>query len=99
MFDLADRHELANKKGDLFGVLPAAEGSLRAIGTRGEQVAEFPVTSPDQPWHGYPIWAIKKSAREGRPGTPIPREALDRMVEVGLLTISQQRRLRGGKPI
>jgi hypothetical protein len=99
IFDEADFLDLSDDKGDLYGLRrDPTDGSFDVIGTRGEQIAEFPVASPNQAWHGYPCWPLRRrddGARKARPS----REALDRMVASGVITPKQRSRLAGGKPI
>ena len=98
VFDEADDHDLSNSKGDLFGVLKRGDTTFDVLGTRGEQLAEFPVTPAGQPWHGYPLWPISRHDEGGRKSRP-SSEALERMVETGVLTHKQKSRLLGGKLI
>ncbi len=42
VFDLADFHTLSNEKGDLYGLHLSPEGMVMNLGTREEQIAEFP---------------------------------------------------------
>jgi hypothetical protein len=94
IFDSADWHEVSNDKGDLFG-LRKKNGDVLDLGTRKEQVAKFPVTSPGQPWHGYPVGPLQKGRAGANP--PVPLQVLAKMVDKGLLTAKQRRRLAGGK--
>ncbi len=98
VFDLADLHEISNEKGDLYGLRLDAEGTIMALGTRGEQVAEFPVAREGHAWHGYPAWPIMWLDRdEKKRKYPAPREALDKMQDAGLITESQGKRLARGR--
>jgi hypothetical protein len=99
VFESADEHEIANPRGDLFGLHLGAGGEILVLGTRDEQVAEFPFARPGQAWHGYPMWPLKRSEEASRGTYPVPREALNRMVDVGLLTRSQKSRLSRGKHV
>src|ERR1700678_1745929 len=55
VFDLADLHNLSNAKGDLYGLHLSPEGFVMSLGTREEQIAEFPLAQEGHPWHGYPV--------------------------------------------
>ena len=99
VFDLADLHDLSEPNGDLFGLHLGAGPSILILGTRGEQVAEFPVQAASQAWHGYPLFPIAKRGTAPKRKNPIPADALDKMEQVGLLTAAQKNRLKGGKPI
>ena len=61
IFDQADLQEIVDtKRGWLYGILQDEDGTLRTIGTRAEQVAEFqPDGNVEGPWHGYPRWPLK----------------------------------------
>jgi hypothetical protein len=98
VFDLADLHEISNEKGDLYGLHLDAEGAVMVLGTREEQVAEFPVAREGHAWHGYPAWPIMRLDRDKKERKyPAPREALAKMQEAGLITESQRKRLARGK--
>jgi hypothetical protein len=98
VFDEADFHDLSNAKGDLFGVLKRANGSFEVIGTREEQLAEFPVTPPNQAWHNYPLNLLSRHEEVGRKARP-PIEVLETMVKERILSHKQKSRLAGGKAI
>jgi hypothetical protein len=68
------------------------------LGTRGEQLAEFPVAPEGHAWHGYPAWPIMRLERDKKERKyPAPREVLAKMKEEGLITEKQRKRLAGGK--
>jgi hypothetical protein len=92
VFDDADVHELRDDDGNLYGVRREAEGSLSYIGTRKEQVAEFPVARDGEAWHGYPVYPLTEMGQRHRPD----RSVFNRMVEAGLINRSQRRRLLKG---
>lgn len=60
VFDTADFHNLSDQRGWLYGFLVDQQNRFLAIGTLFQQIAEFPKSRLNQPWHGYPIWPIKK---------------------------------------
>ncbi|WP_165075249.1 hypothetical protein [Paludisphaera rhizosphaerae] len=98
VFDVADFHDLSDHKGDLYGVRRLEDGRFAVIGTREEQVAEFPVTPLNQAWHGYPCWPILRRDDADRKARP-PREAVDKMVQAGILQEKQASRLKAGRAI
>jgi hypothetical protein len=98
VFDLADLHDLSDEKGDLYGLRLGPEGTIMSLGTREEQVAEFPVAPEGHAWHGYPAWPIMRLDRDKKERkNPAPREALAKMKEAGLITEKQRKRLARGK--
>jgi hypothetical protein len=100
VFDLADFHDLSNEKGDLYGLRLNPERSVMILGTREEQVAEFPVVETDHPWHGYPVWPIMRLDRDRNERKyPAPRDVLKRMKDEGLITENQRKRLARGKDV
>lgn len=92
MFDNADTHELCDDDGNLYGVRQAAGDSLGYIGTRKEQVAEFPVAREGEPWHGYPVYPLTGMGERYRPH----RSVFDRMLAAGFISRSQRRRFLKG---
>jgi hypothetical protein len=100
VFDLADLHDLSNEKGDLYGLRLNPERAVMSLGTREEQVAEFPLAQGDHPWHGYPAWPIMRLDRDKSVRKyPAPREAFEKMKQAGLINENQRKRLAGGKQI
>ena len=97
VFNLADILTLANRNGDLFGLRRDEQGKILYVGTGDEQIAEFPFARENELWHGIPMWPILEG--NDRKRTVVPRQALHRMVEVGLLTKSKMGRLAGGKDV
>jgi hypothetical protein len=98
VFDLADFHDFSNEKGDLYGLHLSPERSIRYLGTRNEQVAEFPFPQRAHPWHGYPSWPITRLKRDKKElKYPAPKDALEKMKDAGLLTENQRKRLVRGK--
>lgn len=101
IFDHADKHDLSDDSGRLYGILRQPEEDVRILGTRDEQVAEFPVARKGEAWHGYPVYPLASSESTGRGGeTGKPEKVVfQKMEEVGLLSKSERRRLMGGKHI
>lgn len=99
VFDMGDFHDLSNEKGDLYG-LRLSEGKVMALGTRDEQVAEFPVAQAGHAWHGYPVWPIMRLDQDRRRRkSPAPLKVLAKMRDAGLITESKRKRLARGKSI
>jgi hypothetical protein len=99
IFDFADRHDLLDAKGNLYGLRRSPEGRILDLGTRGEQVAKFWWAPEDQPWHGFPLWPLAVGGVENRRKQPAPREALHKMEEAGVLATTQRKRLQKGDRI
>ena len=99
IFNEADKLDILGENGDLFGLRRDDGGRVMPLGTRREEVAEFPKASDNQAWHGYPTWPISKKDQEGRQRLPVPRAALRRMVEIRWLTERDRQRLEKGKHI
>ncbi len=98
IFDQADALELFDHKGNLYGARrSAAADELLILGTLGQQVAKFPNARPNEPWHGYPLRPIKANGDVQPPDRPVPKEALQRMVDTGVLSRSEMSRIRKGK--
>ena len=91
VFDEADFHDLSDDRGCLYGVRPRVEGRIPKLGTKGEQVAEFPRARPNQPWHGYPAWPLG-GERHGP-----PKRVFQKMEDSGLLSTRDRKRLEKGK--
>ena len=85
VFNEADQHNLADAVGNLYGTERIGTDDLRILGTRGEQVAKFPVTAHNQAWHGYPAWPLAPSNRAGDDMKPT-KAVLDQMQAHGIIT-------------
>ncbi|MGL4553174.1 MAG: hypothetical protein ACRC33_18570 [Gemmataceae bacterium] len=98
VFDGADFHQVADDAGNLYGVLPGTDGSLRELGTWAQQVAEFPAAADGVPWHGYPIWSVNDEAPDNRRGERMrpAKEVFVKMEGAGLITRRQRKRLLKG---
>ena len=96
VFDTADWHEIADERGWLYGVRAKdAAGVIPDLGTRGEQIAEFPFARPNETWHGYPLWPLSEEGpanRRGEKARP-SKEVFLRMEAEGLLTPRERKRL------
>ncbi len=98
VFDDADLLNLCDEDGRLYGAHRLDDGSLRQIGTRFQQIAEFPVASAGSPWHGYPVWPVSGTAPANRAGQNMrpAKVALQKMEAAGLITKKQQKLLMKG---
>jgi hypothetical protein len=95
VFNTADLHNLADEAGNLYGIESIDTDELRQLGTRGEQVAKYPVTAENLPWHGYPAFPL---AGSNPPSTP-PKAVLVQMQEAGLIDKRGRKRLGKGDPV
>lgn len=102
VFDLADLHDLSDPDGNLYGLRIGrgeTEGEILALGTRGECIARFWAEQRPRHWHGHPLWPIdvrgapNRRAQRYRP----PPSVFEKMVEAGLISRPQARRLKAGK--
>jgi hypothetical protein len=99
IFDTADLIELSDEHGRLYGIGPRGEaGDIPDLGTWGEQVAEFPYARPNEAWHGYPVWPLVEHGPENRRGEKSrpSKQVFQRMVQVGILTPRERKRLYKG---
>jgi hypothetical protein len=99
VFDGADESELADEDGNLYGILREGGEGLRYLGTWQQQIAEFPFAREGNPWHGYPLWPLKGLGPENRRGEKFrpEKEVFTRMVQAGLITTRERRRLLKGE--
>jgi hypothetical protein len=98
VFNTADGLGLADTQGNLYGVQRIGDDDLRVLGTRGEQVAKFPATDPNQHWQGYPAWPLAGSNRGGDDMKP-SKAVSDEMMEADLITKRGRKRLGKGDPV
>jgi hypothetical protein len=98
IFDTADEHDLSDDDGRLYGVQRDEEDSLRYIGIWHEQVAEFPLAREGEAWHGYPLYPLVDEGPDNRRGQKLRPATIvfRKMVDAGLITRSQRRRLMKG---
>jgi hypothetical protein len=102
IFDQADLLDLSDEQGNLYGINigPEPEREVRNLGTLRQQVAKFPISHAGSPWHGFPLGPLEGDYDPPHPPRrALPREALTKMVENGLLNGAQRRRLLKGKNI
>lgn len=95
VFELADGLDLSDGDGNMYGIFIIAGVGIEMLGSRDEQVAEFPGSRVGEIWHGYPCYPLAYNGARGRPAKIV----FDKMVERGLLTSPQRRRLMKGKHI
>jgi hypothetical protein len=95
IFDAADKHELSDEDGNLYGVERDGPDSLRYVGVWKEQVAEFPVAREGEAWHGYPVYPLINEGpenRRGQKGRP-DGAVFTKMMLAGIISSSQRKRL------
>jgi len=99
VFDGADLEDLSDGRGWLYGVLRNGLGNLLFLGTWNQQIAEFPSAREGFPWHGYPLYPLRGVGPENRRGERMrpSLEVFGKMVESGVLTPRQKKRLARGK--
>ena len=99
VFDVADRDDLSDERGWLYGMRPRDEaGHIPDLGTWGQQIAEFPLARSNDPWHGYPLWPLGEEGpenRKGEKGRPFKIVFL-RMEVVGLITHRERKKFYKG---
>ena len=74
------------------------QGHIPDLGTWGQQIAEFPLARPNDPWHGYPLWPLGEEGpenRKGEKGRP-SKSVFLRMEAVGLITHRERKKLYKG---
>jgi hypothetical protein len=100
IFDNADSRRVVDGRGWLYGILRDPDGDLQPLGTWDEQVAEFQLPSPpNDPWHGYPQWALDETGPANRRKQQCcpERTVFDRMAETGMISRLQRKRLLAGR--
>ncbi len=98
VFDMADEHNLVDANGNLYGAAKIGTDELRILGTRGEQVAKFPVAAQNQAWHGYPAWPLATGNHVGDDRKPT-KAILDQMKADGIVTKRGRKRLGKGEHV
>ncbi|MEX2188144.1 MAG: hypothetical protein WD875_15160 [Pirellulales bacterium] len=99
IFDTADRLEVADEAGNLFGVLRGENGRICTLGAWDEQIAFFPCTPANEAWHGYPLFPVNKGLSKSKPppSRPVPLAVFRRMTVAGLLKEDETKRLARGR--
>jgi hypothetical protein len=101
-FDQSDSFDFSDRHGNLYGIhlrtQPIREVLL--LGTLGQQVAKFPESANGPHWHGYPLGPLLSNLDPPHPRErPLPRDALQKLVDAQLLTRTERTRLLKGKMI
>lgn len=102
IFDQADCLNLNDAQGNLYGIRMRTQPQrdVLLLGTLGQQVAKFPESVNGPHWHGYPLGPLQKNLDPPHPPErPLPKDALQKMVDAGLLTRTERTRLLKGKMI
>jgi hypothetical protein len=102
IFDQADLLDLSDEHGNLYGIRVGLEHDREVLplGTRQQQIAKFPISRQGTPWHGFPLGPLEyRTSGPAPPVRDLPGEPLSKMVNHGLLTGAQRRRLLKGKLI
>jgi hypothetical protein len=100
IFDQADLLDLSDDRGNLYGIRLGLEPERQvlALETLRQQIAKFPRARVGQEWHGFPFGPIDGNlAPPHPPNRPLPKDALQKMVDARLLTGADRRRLLKGK--
>lgn len=99
VFNLADARDISDADLSLYGIARDGDG-LRTLGKWYQQVAYFPVANENQPRHGYPLYPLNDEASGNRGGEKHrpPKLIFDKLLEAGLITATEQRRLKKGDP-
>lgn len=102
IFNQADSFDTTDHQGSLYGIRLRLEPNRQVLvlGTVGQQVAKFPEASTGPHWHGFPLGPLQKNLDTPHPPErPLPRDALQKMVDAQLLTNPERKRLLKGKII
>ncbi len=98
IFDQADELELTDDRGSLYGILLGPDRQVLILGTLRQQVAKFTDSGPH--WHGFPLGPLDRNlAPPHPPERALPKDPLQKMVNAGLLTREERRRLLKGKHV
>lgn len=97
-FETAVVHGIEDGKLNKFGVLPDGPDGLRDLGTCGQQIAKFPRTRDDFPWHGFPLHPIIEGklnpsfVKNSNPGNDV----FTKLLSSKLITKQMKKKLRRG---
>jgi len=95
VFENADLNSISHK-GDLYGIY-SVNGRVVTLGTMYETVAKFPFARAREAWHGFPMWPISPPKRIVRKPKTVPSEAIEKMVDCGMITKKIGNRILIGK--
>jgi hypothetical protein len=96
--DQADNLDLSDDHGNSYGVRIGLEHQVLVLGTLRQQIARFHDSGP--PWHGFPLGPLDNHLDPPHPPQrPLPKDALQKMVDARLLTREERRRLLKGKHV
>jgi len=93
IFSESDQKCISDQHGNLFGIKHKHKIVLE-LGTRGERIAKFWCPSEGSPWHGFPLYPLKRNVPENRKGYGCrpPKDVFLRMQSCGL--VSERDRIR-----
>jgi hypothetical protein len=98
IFEQADDLELSDDGGSLYGIRLVPERQVIALGTLRQQIAKFTDSGPH--WHGFPLGPLDRNLDPPHPPPrPLPKDALQKMVDAQLLTGEERKRLLKGKHV
>jgi hypothetical protein len=98
IFEQADELELSDDRGHLYGIRLGPDRQVLPLGTHRQQIAKFHDSGPH--WHGFPLGPLDRDLDPPHPPErALPKDALQKMVDVGLLTREERRRLLKGKHV
>jgi hypothetical protein len=98
IFEQADELELSDDHGNLYGIRLGPDREVLVLGTLRQQVAKFTDSGPH--WHGFPLGPLDGNLDPPHPPErALPKDALQKMVDAGLLTREERRRLLKGKHV
>src|SRR5262245_21269251 len=98
IFDQADFHDLSDAPGNLYGIPLGPDREVLYLGTLRQQVAKFTDSGPH--WHGFPLGPLDEKLDPPHPPVrALPKDALEKIVDAGLLTREERKRLLKGKHV
>ena len=98
IFDQADDLELSDDRGNLYGIRLGPERQVLVLGTHRQQIAKF--TDSGLHWHGFPLGPLERNLDPPHPpDRALPKDALRKMVDAGLLAREERKRMLKGKHV
>jgi hypothetical protein len=96
IFEQADDRELSDEGVSLYGIPLGPRCQVLPSGTPCQQIAKF--TDSGSHWHGFPAGPLDRNLDPPHPPSrPLPKDALQKMVDAQLLTREERKRLLKGK--